>query len=72
MHLKLTGFLYYISMLFTAISWSAAIDWRPGDETGIVIQEEFIWWAVLSLAVTIGLYIYQRRLIKQRQDRREQ
>ena len=72
MPLKLIRFLYYISIAITAVSWSAALDWQPGVGMGFVIQEENIWWAVLSLVMTVGLYVYQKQLIKSVRDEQGQ
>ncbi len=72
MPLKLIRFLYYIAIALTAVSWSAALDWRPGVGKGFVIQGEYIWWAVLSLVVTVGLYVYQKQLIKSVRDEHRQ
>lgn len=66
--LRFVDIIYYASVIATASVWSIAVDWRPGAEaeTGFVIREPYIWWAVLSLLGTVGLYLYRRKWLKRR------
>ena len=64
MSLKLLNIIYYILIIITASLWSMAVDWRPGVDTGLVIHEEFIWWAIGSLIVSVVVYLYRRALLK--------
>ncbi len=52
--------LFSVSVVITGILLSFAIDWRLGLNE-FVVREEFIWWALGSLAVTITLYVYRRK-----------
>ncbi len=66
MILRLITPAYYGAVIATAALWSIAVDWRPWAETGLVVREPHIWWAVLSLFTTVGLYIYRKKLRKGR------
>lgn len=65
MSARIINCAYYAAIVATAAIASLAIDWRPGAGTGLVIHEPEIWWALVSLFVTVGLYLYRKKHLEE-------
>ena len=61
MSARIINCAYYAAVVATAAIAAIAIDWRPGAGTGLVIRQPEIWWALVSLLVTVGLYLYRKK-----------
>lgn len=68
MSARIINVAYYTAVVATASLAALALDWRPGAGTGLVIRQPEIWWALLSLFVTVGLYLYRKKRLEERSE----
>lgn len=62
-----TSNLLFAGILISGILLSMAIDWRPMHD-GLIIRNQYLVWAIITIIITILIYFYKRTLNKEAQN----